>query len=312
MAASVIHVCLGIPTFCRNDSLRELLYALERLAPSAPGVSVDVVVFDNDPQRGAEDVVSMNRTTCSLPVRYRHVSPPGLSNVRNAALKFAEQHADLLVMIDDDEIPEPQWLNELLHIRAATGAAVVVGPVRATLPDNSPSWLRAFRESEYPIQRDGAALSDGWSSNFLLDLGLVAAMGLRFDSAMNLTGGEDQLYFRQILARGGVIRYAANATVWESLPASRRSLLSILKRSFRRGGSLTMCDQRMKGSVGSMALRLAKGGALVALGLAAVVPTWVTRGTSAAVMSLCEIARGLGMLAALIGWRSEAYGHRAS
>jgi hypothetical protein len=169
MAASVIHVCLGIPTFCRNDALRELLYALGRLAPPTPGVSVDVVVFDNDPELGAEDVVATNRAACSLPVRYRHVSPPGLSNVRNAALRFAEQHADLLVMIDDDETPEPQWLNELLHIRAATGAAVVVGPVRATLP--GPLTVEVSM-GDHPLARRCALYFGGYWYRLILTRGV--------------------------------------------------------------------------------------------------------------------------------------------
>jgi cellulose synthase/poly-beta-1,6-N-acetylglucosamine synthase-like glycosyltransferase len=239
------------------------------------------------------------------------VTPPGLSNVRNAALAYAGSSAELLAMLDDDERPEPQWLNELVRVRSATKATVVVGPVRAVLPYDVPAWVRAFRECEYPQQADGASLADGWSSNFLLDVAEVEPMGLRFDSALNRAGGEDQLFFRQLLGCGGVIRYAANATVWETLPPERRSLPAILKRSFRRGGSLTMCDRRIKGTSG-LVLRFAKGGGLVAIGFLKVIPTLVMRGTAPAVMILCEIARGLGMLAAFAGLQYETYGQRAS
>jgi succinoglycan biosynthesis protein ExoM len=306
-------VCLGIPTFRRIDLLRNLLVAIGRLAPLPDGIAFEVAVFDNDPDASAKTMVEemMNDAAAPFAMHYCHVSEPGLSNVRNAALSFAESGADVLAMIDDDEIPEGQWLNELLRVRKLTGAEVVVGPVHAIFPDGTPSWIRACRDHEWPALADCAVVDDGWSGNFLLDLAKVAPMRLRFDPSMNHTGGEDQLFFRQIALRGGVIRYAASAIAWEYLPASRRSLSTILKRSFRRGGSLTDCDRRTEGSFRKMLLRLAKGSGLVILGFAKVMPILLACGAATAVVTLCEIARGLGMLAAFIGVRYEAYGKGA-
>jgi glycosyltransferase involved in cell wall biosynthesis len=303
------HICIGIPTFRRVDSLRELLAAVGRLDPLADGLSAEVVVFENDPERSAESLVRRISASARFVLQYRHVYPPGLSNVRNAALDFAQSHGDLLAMLDDDEVPEPQWLNELLRVQSSMDATVAVGPVRAILPEDVPPWVRAFRDREYPQRTDGAPLTDGWSSNFVLDVAKVTEMGVRFDTTLNNSGGEDQLFFRQVLACGGDIRYAANALAWESLPPARRSLQAILKRSFRRGGSLMMCDQRLKGSRGVL-LRLAKGSALVVISLLNVVPTLLWGGISPAVLELCEIARGLGMLAAAVGFQIEAYGER--
>ena len=71
-----------------------------------------------------------------------------------------------------------------------------------------------------------------------------------------------------------------------------------------------MCDRRVQFSLARMAIRFAKGGGLVVLGVAAVGPVSVVQGATAAVMTLCEIARGLGMLAAFAGMQYEGYGGR--
>jgi hypothetical protein len=305
-------VCVGVPTYLRNGLLRDALLALAHLSAPPETFIVQVAVFDNDPLGGAAPVVSEIRPSMPFPIAYVHVPLAGLSNVRNAALSFAGRHADLLAMLDDDEQPEPQWLNELLRMSTARGAAVVVGPVNADLPADAPAWIRAFRECEYPRLRDGESLSDGWSSNFLLDLRQIAGLNLTFDVTLNRIGGEDQLFFRRMLAHGRIIRYAANATVWETLPPARRSLGAILKRSFRRGGSLTMCDRTLRGGFGTMLRRGMKGGGLILLSSAKLGPILLLRGVSPAILLLCEIARGAGMLAAFAGLEYQAYRARAA
>lgn len=66
-----------------------------------------------------------------------NVVEPGISAVRNAALRFASTF-DLLVMIDDDEVPKPEWLAELLRVQQVMRADAVTGPVISALPPNLP------------------------------------------------------------------------------------------------------------------------------------------------------------------------------
>jgi succinoglycan biosynthesis protein ExoM len=240
-------------------------------------------------------------------LHYAHVAEPGLSVVRNFALRWARHRFTHLAMLDDDENPEPQWLSELLRVCDRTGAEVVVGPVPALLPSDAPRWLRDFRELELPTARDCAMLSDGWSGNCLLALEAVGRLGVTFDPALNFAGGEDQLFFRQILYRGGKVAYAARATAWEFTPPERRSVGFVIKRSFRRGNSLSMCDMRIGGTARAVGLRALKGAGRVALGTLAIVPLTILRGPSGTVSSLCDVALGVGMLAGILGYTYQPY-----
>lgn len=302
----MIRVCIAIPTFRRPDYLRVLLTALATLVRPSDAAIVEVLVVDNDPAASARVTVSAAQPTLPFPLRYELVVDAGLSTVRNAILASATGRADMLAMLDDDEVPEPLWLSELLRVAAATRADAVVGPVRAILPSESPRWLRHFRDREYPRFHDGSRLSDGWTSNCLVRLDSVSAAQLLFDPSLNYAGGEDQLFFRQLCATGGTIAYAARAIVREHIPTSRCSLAFTLRRSFRRGNSLAMCDRRLRGIRGR-AIRMAKGVALIVLGIVQIVPFTVMGGFSAGVTTLTEIARGAGMLAGLVGLSYEPY-----
>ena len=300
------HICIAIPTLGRVHYLRGLLHELRALVRPAGNWRVEVVVFDNDPAASAQATVIDAQQTFPFPLHYEVVSESGLSSVRNAILAYAIDHVEFLAMLDDDEIPAPRWLCELVRVARATDADAVVGPVIAMLPCDAPQWFCQFRNREYPRFADGVLLSDGWTSNCLLRLSAVTATGIRFDPALNYSGGEDQLFFRELLARGRRIAYAADAIVHEIVPASRRSLLFVLKRSFRRGNSLATCDRRLKGLRGRMT-RVGKALAIIALGLLRLAPFAIAGEVTAAVTALTEISRAAGMLSGLVGLSYQAY-----
>ncbi|WP_163535897.1 glycosyltransferase, partial [Klebsiella pneumoniae] len=50
--------------------------------------------------------------------------------------------AGFVAFIDDDETASPGWLVELLAMADATGAAAVLGPVRAHYHADAPDWMR--------------------------------------------------------------------------------------------------------------------------------------------------------------------------
>ena len=60
-------------------------------------------------------------------------------------------------------------------------------------------------------------------------------LGLRFDPALALTGGEDSRFFRTLAAEGSRIVYAPRALVRETVPAGRATAWYRLKLEFRIG-----------------------------------------------------------------------------
>jgi glycosyltransferase involved in cell wall biosynthesis len=298
-------VCVAVPTFRRPVTLDALLTGLVEQRVAA-GTSVEVVVLDNDPAGSAAELVAARQAGFPFALHYEHVAQAGLAMVRNRALTFAAERFTHIAMIDDDEVPAADWLAHLVRAAEQSGADAVVGPVEPILDAGAPPWIRDLRARETPRHPDGALLRDGWSCNALVSTAAVARLHLAFDPALNFAGGEDQLFFRQLLAAGGSIAFAAGAGVRESLAAERLTVRFNLRRAFRRGNSLSFCERRLNPTARMAAVRSVKAAALIGLGLLRM-PVGAARDESALVRYACDIARGAGMLAGLVGRTYEAY-----
>ncbi|MBV9646475.1 MAG: glycosyltransferase [Candidatus Eremiobacteraeota bacterium] len=298
-------VLIAIPTFRRPHLLGALLDGLAK--QSLPdGLALSALVLDNDAAGSARNVVRDRACAFPFPLSYRCVKVPGLSAVRNAALEAASG-SEFLAMIDDDEVPEPRWLAELVRVQRATGADAVVGPVPPRLSLGMPRWLHGLGGAHFERARDGQRISEGWSGNCLVRMQTLKRLALRFDPALNFSGGEDQMFFRSLSSCGGVIVYARDAIAWEDVPPERRSLQFVLSRSFRRGTTLSICDRRLKGTAGALVLRAAKGAAHLVIGVAKAVTLGMLQGPDGIVGGSLQAVRGAGMLAGLAGAHPQAY-----
>jgi len=299
-------ICIAIPTFRRPMLLDRLLSGISALeVPS--GCAIDVVVIDNDSAQSAHALVAGRRARYRFPLAYEHAAEPGLSSVRNFALAYARDGFDFLAMIDDDEFPSPEWLRELLRVQAATSADAVVGPVPHIVPREAPQWLRDGQFFALPVYADQATMTDGYSGNCLLDVSSVARLGVRFDPAMNFAGGEDLLFFRQLLRGGAKLVYAAGAVAEESIGPERLTADYIIRLNYRRGNTLSLCDRRLGAGPRGGAVRAAKACARIARGCASIVPRAIANGRAGGVAALCDIAHGAGSIAGLFGHTYQAY-----
>jgi glycosyltransferase involved in cell wall biosynthesis len=123
-------VTIAIPTFRRPRGLERLLAALEKLDTTA---NVSVLVADNDAERGDGAAVCERLRTSGYrwPLAWIVVRERGIAQTRNALVEhvLAKQGAEFVAMIDDDEWPQPQWLNIFLRAQADTGADILYGAV---------------------------------------------------------------------------------------------------------------------------------------------------------------------------------------
>ena len=120
-----------MPTYRRPAELRALLPRLAEQADALTASStctVEVLVVDNDAEGSAARTV---RETVPQ-ARYVVEPQPGVSAVRNRALEESPG-SDLLVFIDDDELPGPGWLAALVSAWQEWRCAAVTGPVLASL-----------------------------------------------------------------------------------------------------------------------------------------------------------------------------------
>lgn len=301
-------IWIAVPTFRRPQQLRHLLETL-------PGVAgrhdVMLLVADNDAegQQGAAVVRGLVADDYPLPVRLIAVAEPGLCAVRNALVETALGDPDMrfLAMIDDDEWPQPGWLDALLICQSQTGADVVAGPVDSCFAGRPPRWARdalVFRAEERPWGATGML----WASNNLLVARRAFAMvdAPWFDPRFNRSGGEDLDFLGRLHARDARFGWSPDARVSEWVPAERARIGWVLKRMWRIGCTETMARQKsLPGGIARMKL-IARSLGILALrtaGLAALLLPGARRVDIAG-----QWVKSWGRLYALAGGAQSHYG----
>lgn len=336
-----MHLTIAMLTYRRNDYLAQVIPELLAQADdvSDAQTTASVLIVDNDPQAGARAVVEAARAalageqpeaseptgradtaTADATSRlvYVHEPEPGIVAGRNRALSQA-RGSDVLVFIDDDEIPSPGWLKALVSTWRDQGCAAVTGPTPPTFEVDPSPWVTASGAFDSWEAADGAQVRSADTGNLLLDLAVVEGLGLRFDPRYGLTGGEDSLFTRQLTRAGGVIRFAAGAVVTKRVPAARARRTWVLERSLRSGSSWARvridtagpADGGASGRLARLRLRLGYG----AKGLAKAGVDGVRAGVARIRGDVPAQARyevssrgGLGMVVGALGGHVREYG----
>lgn len=301
-----MHVAICCITFRRPQGLERLLDGLSELTfHKNPEPAITVIVVDNDGAEPMRAKIEAMRPWFRWRLRYGCEPIQGVSSARNRALDLVPPNADHIAFIDDDEVPVPGWLDELLYVRRTYGMPIVQGPVRPHFLAPPPRWLVRGRFLELGPYQDGASLHFGYTGNSLIDTAIVRGLGLRFDPRFDRTGGEDQRFFGAAIAAGHRVVTAEMALVHEWVPASRTTLRYLLRRRFRMGTTLAVID-RIEGGRGRLAMRLLKGVGRIGLGLAQTA-TVVSQGPAGLAAALCTMSWGAGALAGLFGVSRHEY-----
>ncbi|QCI99783.1 glycosyltransferase [Agrobacterium larrymoorei] len=230
-SASATKVDIGICTYRRPAVVATLKSLFELDVPE--GVSVRLIVADNDAEPSAKDSIDRLRETSPFAISYIHCPMSNISIARNACLSACE--ADYLAFIDDDETAPRNWLSELLKTARETDAEAVLGPVTALYKDNVPGWMKKGDfHSTFPVWVDGEIIT-GYTCNTLLKMDAPSISGRRFALSLGQSGGEDTHFFTHMHADGGRIAYAQHAMLTEPVPDTRASFLWLAKRRFRSG-----------------------------------------------------------------------------
>jgi len=233
-------VAVCVCTYRRPDVLRRLL---QRLTESARDVSdvaqVGVVVVDDDRLASARSVVAEFEGSFPLGLRYEHAGSGNISVARNRALELGLDQGERLAFIDDDCMPDVDWLRQLIVAQDTYRADSVSGRCIDTLPPTAGRWLaeQPFLDEFWNAGGDGAVLSSGAMKNTLIDARFLRRTGVRFDPAFGTTGGEDSMFFAAVRAAGAHQRFAAHAVVREELTTARASFAYQLRRRLWYGNA---------------------------------------------------------------------------
>jgi glycosyltransferase involved in cell wall biosynthesis len=291
-------------TLGRPVGLATLLAGLAELEVP-DGVEVVVVIVDNDPEGSAREVVDAWRSR--LPFETTFVVEPrrGIPFARNTAVATADG-ADFVAFIDDDEVPDPRWLAELLRVQRATGSAVVASPVVPRFEEPPPAWIVAGGFFEKRRFADGGPAPFATTSSVLIARRAFPPGIQPFNEKMALTGGTDTHFFMRAQLQGHAISWADKAPVTETIPATRANLRWLLRRQYRRGLVLTMSMLDLRGSPVRRLRRVLNGLVNLGQGLGLVVLGSV-KGRITIVRGLQRLWFGAGLLAGLAGARYEEY-----
>ena len=304
-----VDVCIG--TYRRPRGLRTVLegVAAQRFT-TMTRPDIHVVVVDNDPAAAARAVVETAAAETGLTIAFVAEPRRGIAHVRNTAVASTREAARFIAFLDDDELPEPQWLEQLLLVQAAHDADAVAGPVVPSFEQVPPRWMQRGRFHDRPTHPTGTRLPYVGTGNVVVRSALLRTTDEPFDHRLALSGGEDTLFFLQLTRAGGSVVWAADAVVHETVPASRATAGWILRRAYRGGNAFARCEAIAADGarpVRRWVNRFARGVLRILRGLARVLVAPLGGGRAGALEGLRTAANGLGVLTALVGAGFDEY-----
>ncbi|WP_369255605.1 glycosyltransferase family 2 protein [Geodermatophilus amargosae] len=230
-------VAVVIPCFS-EARWADILRAVDSAARQTVPVELIVVVDHND--------TLLHRLRRELGDRARVVANQysrGASGGRNTGALVSE--AELVAFLDDDEVAEPTWIEELLRAHhAAPFATGVGGAIEARWPDGAPRWFPP--EFSWVVggsipRRGGTDVRNVWGANMLVRRAALLAVG-GFSNSFGKVGDASQPEDTELCLRlsahagpGSRWRFTPAAVVWHEVPPERRTFRFFLRRSHLEG-----------------------------------------------------------------------------
>ena len=237
------HICVCISTFKRPDLLKRLLNVLSRQI-TEERFSYSIVIADNDHKQSAKEVVSAFAAASSIEITYCVEPEQNIALARNMAL--ANSKGNFIALIDDDEIPEKDWLYFLFQTLNNGNVDGVLGPVRPYFEHKPPQWATRGKFFDRPEHATGHKMnwSETRSGNVLIKKEIINGIEHPFRAEFG-TGSEDVDFFRRMIGKGKVFIWCNEAPVYELVPPVRCTRGYQIKKALLRGGnSLKYEDQR--------------------------------------------------------------------
>ncbi|MBL8660782.1 MAG: glycosyltransferase [Rhodospirillales bacterium] len=318
MAGLSLAVCAC--TYRRPAGLHALLEGLERQTFAAePPPVLRVVIADNEGSDEVRAICAAFRERTGLPLTYVHEPRRGIPFARNACLDNMPTDCAFFAFVDDDEVPAPDWLDQLLEAQRRSGADVIAGRVVPVFAEGTPAWIaeggffgapRRSYDLDMPKLRDLQELDRAATNNVLASAEPVRRLGLRFDTAdFALSGGSDTLFFRTLREHGSRIVYAEGAVVHDHIPASRATLRYMFRERFRIANINTVIDAIIDGRPRPAPASALHGARHLGLAARRICKTAISkkRSRDRFAVGLFQAAHGLGMIAAALGHRYQHY-----
>jgi len=203
-------VSVVIPTYRRKASVERALGAL--CAQSFPAHQFETIVSID----GSEDGTRESVAAFSAPYAVRGIWRPNRGRAAACNAGIREARGELVVLLDDDMEPEPQFLECHVRAHASGKARGVLGAVPVAIGPESPAVARfiadRFARHLEKLERPGneIGIRDFYSGNFSIPRDLILRVGL-FDERFKEYGNEDGELAIRLLEAGVELTYCAAA-----------------------------------------------------------------------------------------------------
>ncbi len=232
-------------SYNRADRLKKLLPIMRQQECPIP---FEILVIDNNSTDNTHDVVMSLVSESGVPIRYVHEPVQGIPYARNRAIEES-LNSEILVFIDDDEIPLPGLLAGAVDAIENEQADCAGGRVNVLFqPGQRPQWLGdeflGFL-AEVAHGMESFWITDRstpiWTANVAYKTEIFKKNpGLRFDFRYNrkgnqVGGGSDAVMFWALLEGEYRIRYRPDMAVDHFVDDWRLKRLYFLKLHFVAG-----------------------------------------------------------------------------
>ena len=226
------HICVCVCTYRRPHLLKRLLEKLVEQDTNGQ-FTYSIVIADNDHLKSAEAVVKEFAANSAVRIKYCLEPRQNIALARNKAVENAD--GDYVAFIDDDELPTKQWLLTLYKACIEYDVDGVLGPVKPHFDVEPPRWVTEGKFYERPTYPTGFVIDwrQGRTGNVLFRKRIFTTALEPFKQEF-LTG-EDQDFFRRMIAMGHSFIWCNEAVAYEVVPPLRWKLTFMLRRALLRG-----------------------------------------------------------------------------
>jgi succinoglycan biosynthesis protein ExoM len=234
----VVVIC--ICTYKRSELLERLLLSLQHMQLGELNPKYfRALVVDNYPDGLARVVCDRLSGTLPIELDFVEETQRGRPFARNQAVDEAlRREGDFIAFIDDDDLPEPDWLFHLIEKQQQTMADIVFGAERKLINADWSSWLKksplfqkGYKEgfTEYGTPRGIATY------NVLINRSIIekvrSATGFVFSAEFARLPGEDTEFFIRAARSGATFARADESVINRNYEPHRVTVLGLLQEA---------------------------------------------------------------------------------
>jgi GT2 family glycosyltransferase len=232
-----IGIVICIPCFRRPDHLRR---TLQSLVDQRTDRRFAIVMVENDASACgsvpvASEFLRNGKLSGLCVVEPRQGNCHAINAAFETALAMFPDAANFL-MIDDDEIASPDWLERMVRAAEATGADVVGGPVLQLFADEAKRELQRHPAFRPAYDASGPVPIIYGCGNCLIRRPVFEKLGSpAFDLRFNFLGGGDVDFFTRCRRIGMKFLWLTEAVIVETVPDARTRPSWLALRGLRIG-----------------------------------------------------------------------------